>query len=75
MVNDCLNIGIDREDIDRSHRVGHPSANKPRPVIAKFISYRTKASRMSMFQIALKLKRDNLVTDTWTTDGNVFVKD
>ena len=102
MVNDCLNIGIDREDIDRSHRVGRPSANKPRPVIAKFISYRTKASiykarnklkfagngahrvfinedltktRMSMFHIALKLKRDNLVTDTWTTDGNVFVKD
>ena len=40
MVNDCLNIGIDREDIDRSHRVGRPSANKPRPVIAKFIEQR-----------------------------------
>ena len=102
MARECLNINISKEDIDRSHRVGRPRKNKPRPIIAKFVSYKTKSSiykaknklkfttgegqkihinedltktRLSVFQKALKLKKDNLIADTWTSDGNIFVKD
>ena len=31
-------------------------------------------TRLSVFQKALKLKK-SLITDTWTSDGNVFVKE
>ena len=104
IVKEGLNIDISKCEIDRSHRVGRPTSDRPRPIITKFISYKTKASiynarnrlkftgdgsrsrgvyinedltktRLSMFKRSLKLKRDNLITETWTTDGNIFVKD
>lgn len=37
-----LNINIRAEDIDRMHRTGKKVANQHRPIIIKFISYRTK---------------------------------
>ena len=102
MVNQCLNIPITVNDIDRSHRVGPPSNNRTRPVITKLMSYKTKAKifkarsklkfagirarrvhinedltkeRSSMFQRALKLKHQHFIRDTWTTDGNIFIRD
>ena len=43
MARTQLNLNIDKSDIDRSHRVGKPHPRgKPRPIIVKFVSYRTK---------------------------------
>ena len=32
-------------------------------------------TRSTLFKRALKLKKENLVRDTWTTDGNILVRD
>ena len=91
MVKDSLDIDINEYDIDRSHRVGRPTPNRPRPIIVKFLSYKAKSSiykarnrlkfarqtakgfhinedltktRLLMFKKALKLKKDNLISDT-----------
>ena len=43
MAKDLLDMDIKQNEIDRSHRVGKPKGtNKPRPVIIKFVSYKTK---------------------------------
>ena len=43
MAQNCLNLNIQKSDIDRSHRVGKPNIwGRPRPVIVKFVSYRMK---------------------------------
>lgn len=51
-INDKLNLNIKQDDIDRSHRIGQPrkhppgasnSHHKPRPIIIKFVSYRTRS--------------------------------
>ena len=43
MAKDFLNVDIRKQDIDRSHRVGPPNANRSlRPIIVKFLSYRVK---------------------------------
>ena len=34
----------------------------------------TKA-RLSMFKKATELKKAYLILDTWTTDGNIFIRD
>lgn len=41
-------IGVDlsKADLERSHRVGKPRNNKPRAIIAKFVSYRKRAEVM-----------------------------
>ena len=45
MIQNQLNMNIDKKDIDRSHRVGKPHPRgRPRPVIVRFVSYRTKRS-------------------------------
>ena len=35
-------LGIKREEISRSHRVGKPVPSKPRPILVKFVSYRSR---------------------------------
>ena len=39
---DELALGIKREDISRSHRVGKPVPSKPRPILVKFVGYRSR---------------------------------
>ena len=102
MAQNQLNLNISKSDIDRSHRVGRPKpGGRPRPIIVKFISYKTKKAvfqarsalslrtpggkakyinedltktRLEMYREAQTLKRDNLVQDSWTTDGHIFVR-
>ena len=38
----CITPPIDISDIDRLHRVGKPEANRTRPVLIKFATYRSK---------------------------------
>lgn len=40
-----MGLQLDPEKIDRSHRVGrkNPDKNRPRPIIVKFVSYRTRS--------------------------------
>ena len=38
----CITPPIDISEIDRMHRVGKPEANKSRPVLIKFATYRSK---------------------------------
>ena len=40
-------LSIKRDEISRSHRVGKPIPGKPRPILVKFISYR---SRQKLFE-------------------------
>ena len=51
----CKDIGVTltESDIDRSHRVGKPSGPKPRQIIVKFTSYR---SRQQVYKARSRLK-------------------
>ena len=84
-----LNIEINMGIIDRSHRVGQKKPNLNRPIAVRLINYRLKehvyANRMyineslskgrsSLFYKARQLKKQKLILDTWTRDGNIFVK-
>ncbi len=71
-INQHLNINIDNNDIDRSHRIGKPKSTddednkttKPRPVMVKFISY---ARRAQVFRAKRKLKGSGLlITESLT---------
>ena len=43
MAKDLLDMDLKQNEIDRSNRVGKPKGTKkPRPVIIKFVSYKTK---------------------------------
>ena len=102
MARDLLGVDIDKEQINRSHRVGrHRGDGKPRPVIVKFVSHCAKSkvyharkrlnfagprargvhihedltkTRNKMFATARNLLWDNLICDTWTEDGIVYVR-
>ena len=39
----CITAPIDISEIERMHRVGKPEANKSRPVLIKFATYRSKS--------------------------------
>ena len=39
MLQDKLELGISKKDIDRSHRIRKPSPTKKRPIIVKFVPY------------------------------------
>ena len=41
-IKQCITPPIDISEIDRMHRVGKPEANKSRPVLIKFATYRSK---------------------------------
>jgi len=59
LFKDKLNVDVQLADIDRSHRVGKPStpgtngAVKPRAIIVKFTSYRT---RRAVFSVKKRLR-------------------
>ncbi|XP_040062185.1 uncharacterized protein LOC120837076 [Ixodes scapularis] len=44
---DHLNITIDPKEIERAHRLGHHTSDRPRPVIVKFTFYKTKDTILS----------------------------
>ncbi|XP_052783207.1 uncharacterized protein LOC128219438 [Mya arenaria] len=93
-------LDITPSDIDRSHRNGKPKVNKPRDIIVKFVSYKTKHDFMKIrkqlrqrksqayinehltsfrgelaFQCRLLKKNPKSpVLDTWTYDGNIYIK-
>jgi hypothetical protein len=50
LCNDKLNVEIDKNEVDRAHRVGPKSGSKARPIIVKFKSYDAK------FEICKKRK-------------------
>ena len=56
ILNICkdLSVNIQKEDIDRSHRVGRPGGSKPRAIIVKFTSYRT---RQLLYRSRVNLRR------------------
>lgn len=56
MAHDHLGIDLQPSDISRSHRVGPPSAPKPRPVLVKFSTYR---ARERIFRARSKLKNSD----------------
>ena len=41
---------------------------------AKYINEDLTKTRLEMYREAQTLKRDNLVQDSWTTDGHIFVR-
>ena len=71
VLNETLGTELDRDDIDRSHRIGSPNKTslegerpKPRPIIIKFISYQ---QRRSVFSQKRKFKNsDYLITESLT---------
>lgn len=102
MAKDMLDVDIQKDQINRSHQVGRRRGDgKPRPVIVKFVSHRTKSQlyharnrlnfvgprargvrihedltkgRNRMFTAARNLLWDNLILDTWTEDGIVYIR-
>ena len=119
LCNDHLNLRppLELEEIEVSHRVGPSVDDKPRPVIVKFVSRRSKArvmtqkrhlkklsppgrtagdgrdddryplkrpvyfqddlvkSRAQLYYKARMSKKDNKLSDTWTYDGKILIKD
>ena len=53
-LNDQLGLMFKDSDIDRVHHVGRPRLDAPRPMIVKFMAYRSKVQ-------VLKLKKTKLV--------------
>ena len=64
-VSDKLNVNIDPNMLDRSHRLGKPKTEgKPRPIIAKFARYNT---RSAVFSAKKQLKGTSLlITESLT---------
>ena len=48
-----LGVTVDSRSIDRSHRLGKPTGDKPRPIIVKFTNYE---QRQKIFSVKRKLK-------------------
>ena len=58
-----LGVTLERNDIDRSHRVGKPQGDKPRPLIVKYVRY----EKREVLAAKRKLKgTKNLVTENLT---------
>jgi hypothetical protein len=71
-----IGSNVELSDIDRSHRIGKPNSTKPRPIIVKFTSYRT---RSTVFKNRSKLKlngyRDIYVNEDLTKNrSNILFK-
>lgn len=53
VIKEKMNIDINIHDIERAHRIGKKTASNTRPIIVKFVSYRTRAT---VFQARRLLK-------------------
>ncbi|KAK6171873.1 hypothetical protein SNE40_018297 [Patella caerulea] len=75
-VGKLVGVDIQASDINRSHRVGHPSNYKdePRPIIVRFRGYYTKKSfvkgRGRLKQIATKVKLTTSQRTNKSSDNN-----
>ena len=70
-ISDKLNLEIDPHLLDRSHRLGKPKKDgKPRPIIAKFARYNTRAA---VFAAKKQLKGSNLLITESLTRKRVTV--
>ena len=70
LAEEKLGIKVTPDEIDRSHRVSSPSSNtqqKPRQIIVKFCSYRTRSSLM---KARSKLKGTNIYLNEDLTKEN-----
>ena len=47
VLQEKMELHIDKEDLDRSHRIGKPSPRKKRPIIVKFSRYNIRKSAYS----------------------------
>lgn len=47
VLQEKMELQIDKEDLDRSHRIGKPSPQKKRPIIVKFARYNIRKSAYS----------------------------
>lgn len=56
-VAEKVGVTVQLTDIDRSHRVGVKRGDRPRPLIAKFVSYR---NRNELFRNKRKLKNSGI---------------
>ena len=45
--SDYLNVRLEPKEIERAHRIGRHSCNRKRPIIVKFVSYKTKEAVLS----------------------------
>lgn len=98
----CTSIQADIsiDEIARSHRIGKQNGKKPRDIIVKFTSYRSRQKlykrrsslrtssysgtyvnedltkrRSQLLYKARQLVTDKLLNGTWTSDGNILIKD
>ena len=73
LVREKLGVSIKKEDIDRSHRVGKKSTTKPRGIIVKLVSYRT---RQEIIYCRKKLKDTGLsIHEELTKKNQTLVQD
>lgn len=81
IANDQLGLSITKDDIDRSHRMGNlnkepiakdgrPAPKRPRPIVVKFVSYRTRHSVISRRRV---LKGSSIVIQEQLTKANLYL--
>ena len=81
IANNRLGLNISKQDIDRSHRIGNPSNHvpgqnnhsgekRPRPIVAKFVSYRTRHEVISRRRL---LKGSKIVIQEQLTKANLHL--
>ena len=63
----ALDVDIQPFEISRSHRVGKPRAGYQRPILVKFIGYRT---RERLFKARKKLKEKQEFRKVYINEGN-----
>ena len=82
IANNQLGLSISKADIDRSHRMGNPNSKepiakdgrpapkRPRPIVVKFVSYRTRHSVISRRRL---LKGSSIVIQEQLTKANLHL--
>ena len=63
----CITPPIDISEIDRLHRVGKPEANRTRPVLIKFATYRSKRRVLEKRRVLNHAKRTEAVSHCETS--------
>ena len=73
-LGNALNVTIRRDDIDICHRIfTGRNASKPRPIIVRFKSYRTKNSK-ELYEVRISLKNQNM-SHTFQGAGIVYINE
>ena len=72
MANKIMDIPLDLNEIDRSHRVGPKSPGKERPILVKLTSYRSK---VKLIRNRRKLNTPNASNIVPTNGAKIFIND